>query len=219
MKTRYFLLSAALVIATLFTGCTTDELMKLNGIEVSKSFVGLDMNGGSQSIELNAKGAWAFEAFDADWLTVSPTSGSAGKTTITFTAGPSANDHSLELKLTSGNETQYISVFQPGDPSLKPKYDEFKEGDYWIMFNNEGKWITATPVPDGSTYGYLYAVDAIVSGSELSSSAANAFTFKKVDGGFTIQDASGKYYYMSGTYTSCNVAAEMPASGAVWTVE
>ncbi len=167
MKTRYFLLSAALVIATLFTGCTTDELMKLNNIQVSKSFVGIEMSGGSQSIDLTATGPWAFEAFDADWLTVSPTSGSAGKTTVTFTAGPSANDHSLELKITSGNETQYISVFQPGDPSLKPKYDEFKEGDYWIMFNNDGKWIAATPVPEGSTYGYLYAVDAIVSGSEL----------------------------------------------------
>ena len=219
MKTRYFLLSAALVIATLFTGCTTDEIIKLNGIEVSKSFIGLEMNGGSQSIELTTNGPWAFEAFDADWLTISPTSGSAGKTTVTFTAGPSANDHSLELKITSGNETQYISVFQPGDPSLKPKYDEFKEGDYWIMFNNDGKWIVSLPVPDGSSYGYLYSTDAIVSGSELSSSAANAFTFKKVDGGFTIQDASGRYYYLSGTYTSCNVAAEMPASGAVCTVE
>ncbi|MBO7487833.1 MAG: choice-of-anchor J domain-containing protein [Bacteroidales bacterium] len=219
MKTRYFLLSAALVIATLFTGCTTDELMKLNNIQVSKSFVGIEMNGGSQSIDVTATGPWAFEAFDADWLTVSPTSGSAGKTTVTFSAGPSANDHSLELKITSGNETQYISVFQPGDPSLKPKYDEFKEGDYWIMFNNDGKWIVSLPVPDGSSYGYLYSTDAIVNGSELSSSAANAFTFKKVDGGFTIQDASGKYYYMSGTYTSCNVAAEIPASGAVWTVE
>lgn len=219
MKTRYFLLSAALVIATLLTGCNTEEILKLNNIQVSSSFVGIDMNGGSPSIDVTTTGSWAIEAYDAAWLTVNPTSGSAGKTSITFTAGPSANDRSVELKLTSGNETQYISVFQPGDPSLKPKYDEFKEGDYWIMFNNDGKWIAATPVPDGSTYGYLYAVDAIVNGSELSSSAANAFTFKKVDGGFTIQDASGKYYYMSGTYTSCNVAAEMPASGAVWNVE
>lgn len=219
MKTRYFLLSAALVIATLFTGCAPEELSKLNNIQVSQSFVGIDMNGSSQSIEVTTNGSWAFEAFDADWLTVSPTSGSAGKTTVTFTAGPSANDRSVELKLTCGNETQFVKVVQPGDPSLKPKYDEFKEGDYWIMFNNDGKWIVSLPVPDGSSYGYLYSTDAIVSGSELSSSAANAFTFKKVDGGFTIQDASGKYYYMSGTYTSCNVAAEMPASGAVWTVE
>jgi hypothetical protein len=219
MKTRYFLLSAALVIATLISGCTTENLLKLNNIQVSKSFVGIDMNGGSPSIQITANGPWAFEAFDADWLTVSPASGSAGNSTVTFTAGPSANDREVELKLTCGDDTQYITVVQPGDPSLKPKYDEFKEGDYWIMFDNAGTWIAATPVPEGSTYGYLYAVDAIVSGNELSSSAANAFTFKKVDGGFTIQDASGRYYYMSGTYTSCNVAAEMPSSGAVWTVE
>ena len=219
MKTRYFLLSAALVIATLFTGCTTEALLKLNNIQVSKSIVGLEMSGGSQTIQVTANGSWAIEAFDAPWLTVSPTSGGAGNSTITFTAAGSAKDRAVELKLTCGGETQYIKVSQPGDPSLKPKYDEFKEGDYWITFNNGGTWIAALPVPAGSTYGYLNAVDAIMDGGKPTSKAENAFTFKKVDGGFTIQDATGRYYYMTGTYTSCNVAAEMPAEGAVWTVE
>ncbi|MBR5735928.1 MAG: choice-of-anchor J domain-containing protein [Bacteroidales bacterium] len=219
MKTRYFLLSAALVIATLLTGCTTEEILKLNNIQVSKSMVEIEMNGGSPTIQLTATGSWAIEAFDADWLTVSPTSGGAGNSTITFTAGPSAKDRAVELKLTCGNETQYIKVAQPGDPSLKPKYDEFKEGDYWIMFNNGGTWIALTPVPEGSSYGYLYSVEAKGTYPNLTSTAANAFTFKKVDGGFTMQDASGRYYYMTGTYTSCNVAAEKPADGAVWTVE
>ena len=219
MKTRYFLLSAALVIATLFTGCTTEALLKLNNIQVSKSIVGLEMSGGSQTIQVTTNGSWAIEAFDAPWLTVSPTSGGAGNSTITFTAAGSAKDRAVELKLTCGGETQYIKVSQPGDPSLKPKYDEFKEGDYWITFNNGGTWIAALPVPAGSTYGYLNAVDAIMDGGKPTSKAENAFTFKKVDGGFTIQDATGRYYYMTGTYTSCNVAAEMPAEGAVWTVE
>ena len=219
MKTRYFLLSAALVFATLLTGCTAEGILKLNNIQVSKSMVEIEMNGGSPTIDVTTNAAWAIEAFDADWLTVSPTSGAAGKSTITFSAGASAKDRSVELKLTCGGETQYIRVAQPGDPSLKPKYDEFKEGDYWIMFNWDGKWVSLTPVPDGSSYGYLYSVEAKGTYPDLTSTAANAFTFKKVDGGFTIQDASGKYYYMTGTYTSCNVAAEKPADGAVWTVE
>ena len=100
MKTRYFLLSAALVIATLFTGCTTEGLLKLNNIQVSKSIVGLEMSGGSQSIDVTANGSWAIEPFDAGWLTVNPTSGGAGTTTVTFTAGGSAKDRSVELKLT-----------------------------------------------------------------------------------------------------------------------
>lgn len=219
MKTRYFLFSAALVIATLFTGCTAEGLLKLNNIQVNKSMVEIGMDGGTSSIDVTTTGAWAFEAFDADWLTVTPTSGGAGKTTVTFSAAGSAKDRAVELKLTCGDETQYVKVSQPGDPSLKPKYDEFKEGDYWIMFNNAGTWIALTPVPEGSTYGYLYSVEAKGSYPDLTSAAANAFTFKKVDGGFTMQDASGRYYYMTGTYTSCNVAAEMPADGAVWTVE
>ena len=181
--------------------------------------VEIEMNGGSATIDVTTTGAWAFEAFDADWLTVNPTSGGAGKATVSFSAGASAKDRSVELKITCGDETQYVKVAQPGDPSLKPKYDEFKEGDYWIMFNWDGKWISLTPVPDGSSYGYLYSVEAKGTYPDLTSTAANAFTFKKVDGGFTIQDASGKYYYMTGTYTSCNVAAEKPAEGAVWTVE
>lgn len=218
MKTRYFLLSAALVFATLLTGCTAEGILKLNNIQVSKSMVEIEMNGGSPTIDVTTNGAWAFEAFDADWLTVSPTSGAAGKSTITFSAGASAKDRSVELKLNCGGETQYIRVAQPGDPSLKPKYDEFKEGDYWIMFDNADTWIALTPVPDASSYGWLYSVDAKGTFPNLTSTAANAFTFKKVDGGFTIQDASGKYYYMTGTYNSFNVTKEMPASGGVWDV-
>lgn len=223
MKTRYFLLSAALVFATLLTGCTAEGLLKLNNIQVNKSMVEIDMNGGSPTIDVTTTGPWAIEAYDADWLTVSPTSGGAGNSKITFTAGASAKDRAVELKLTCGGETQYIKVSQPGDPSLKPKYDEFKEGDYWIMFNNAGTWIALTPVPDGSSYGYLYSVEAKGTYPDLSSTAANAFTFKKVDGGFTMQDASGRYYYMTKNaqdkwYTSCNVSTEMPGTGAVWDV-
>ena len=79
MKTRYFLLSAALVLATLLTGCTAEGLLKLNNIQVNKSMVEIDMNGGSPSIDVTTTGPWAIEAYDADWLTVSPTSGAAGK--------------------------------------------------------------------------------------------------------------------------------------------
>lgn len=219
MKTRYFLLSAALVLATLLTGCTAEGLLKLNNIQVNKSMVEIDMNGGSPTIDVTTTGPWAIEAYDADWLTVSPTSGAAGKSTVTFSAGASAKDRAVELKLTCGGETQYIKVSQPGDPALKPKYDEFKGGDYWIMFNNAGTWISLQPVPDGSSYGWLYAEEAKGELPDLTSKAANAFTFTKVDGGFTIQDASGKFYYMTGTYNSFNVAAEMPSAGAVWTVE
>ena len=109
MKTRYFLLSAALVFATLLTGCTAEGILKLNNIQVSKSMVEIEMNGGSPTIDVTTNGAWAFEAFDADWLTVSPTSGAAGKSTITFSAGASAKDRSVELKLTCGG---LKSVFQ-----------------------------------------------------------------------------------------------------------
>ena len=72
------------------------------------------------------------------------------------------------------------------------------DGEYWIIA--DGK--VATPLT--SNYGYLQVTDAI----DGKSYAANAFTFTQVEEGlYTIQDASGKYYYQTGTYNSFNVSA------------
>lgn len=78
------------------------------------------------------------------------------------------------------------------------------DGTYWIVANGN----YATPI--SGNYGYIKVEDA--------GYIDNAFKFTAVEGGYTIQDATGKYYYQTGTYNSFNVAAEMPAEGAVWTI-
>jgi hypothetical protein len=61
-------------------------------------------------------------------------------------------------------------------------------------------------VPVSSSYGYLYTAKANKSeDGKLSSIADNIFTFTAVEGGFSIQDATGKFYAMKGTYTSFNL--------------
>lgn len=106
-------------------------------------------------------------------------------------------------------------VMTPGlKPGEKP-VPVFEAGDYYIAANVSGAYKLATPVT--SSYGYLNVEDALA-GAEIAGYKDHVFTFTAVDGGFTIQDANGKYYYQTGTYNNFNVSASMPADGAVWTV-
>lgn len=106
-------------------------------------------------------------------------------------------------------------VMTPGlKPGEKP-VPVFEAGDYYIAANVNGAYKLATPVT--SNYGYLNVEDALA-GAEIAGYKDHVFTFTAVDGGFTIQDANGKYYYQTGSYNNFNVSASMPADGAVWTV-
>ena len=67
-------------------------------------------------------------------------------------------------------------------------------------------------------YGYLPQYETAANGNFIETNAFYAFTFTEVEGGYTIQDAFDRYVYQTGTYNSFNVADEMPAEGAVWTV-
>lgn len=92
----------------------------------------------------------------------------------------------------------------PVTPEPEPDQPVLADGTYWIVSGTN----YATPLT--SNYGYIKV--------ETAGYVDNAFKFTAVNGGYTIQDATGKYYYQTGTYNSFNVAAEMPAEGAVWTI-
>jgi len=80
------------------------------------------------------------------------------------------------------------------------------DGKYYIKIGDQ----VAEPLPANKSYGYLYLTEA---------APENAFTFKYTEGkGYTISDASGRYYYMSGTYNSFNISAE-PADGQYWVID
>ena len=46
----------------------------------------------------------------------------------------------------------------------------------------------------------------------------NAFTFASAGGGYTIQDAEGRYMYLEGNDGKVSFAVEKPATGAIWSV-
>lgn len=112
MKLRYFIPLFAAVI-TLLTGCKSEEdPIYLDNFKASTSYVALDKNGGSAQITVNATDSWSFDtASIPSWLTVSPTSGSAGPGTISFSAEAYAG-RSATLKVTCGANTQEINVIQ-----------------------------------------------------------------------------------------------------------
>ena len=107
------------------------------------------------------------------------------------------------------SEKYYISPVKPYE-----KVTEFTAGEYLIHANG----FAATALGETLNYGYLPQLEVAANGNFIETNAFYAFTFTEVEGGYTIQDTFGRYVYQTGTYNSFNVAAEMPAEGAVWTV-
>ena len=84
MKLKYFISFFALI--ALLASCSDDEAMTLlDEIQVSSSYVSINVDGGSNTITLSAKEAWSFDAEEfPEWLTVSPMAGGAGETNVTL---------------------------------------------------------------------------------------------------------------------------------------
>jgi hypothetical protein len=110
MKLRYFIPSLIAVFAALFTSCSDkQEPTFLDEIRVSKSYVSLDTNGGSTTIDITTNGNWTVSEIP-EWLTVSPTSGSGiGK--ITFSAEKGVG-RTAEVLITCEGKTQRINIIQ-----------------------------------------------------------------------------------------------------------
>ncbi len=99
------------------------------------------------------------------------------------------------------------------------KVTSISDGNYIISANTTGtSYVVATPLAESYTYGYMYTNDATENNGVIFTSSSNEFTFNKVDGGYTIQDGYGRYYYMDGTYNSFNVSSSLPSSGYIWDV-
>ena len=213
MKLRYFLTSIIACLA-LAIGCTQEELPALSEIQVTPSYFTFGVDGGSKTVTVTAVDAWEVTDVPA-WLNVSPAKGEATGAEgvkVTITAGPTTAEEiqTASLKFNCAGKAQLVTV---GQEAFVPDFPKFTEGEYWIMFDKE------VALPIASEYGYLYTAKASVSeDGKLSSTAGNIFTFKAVEGGFTMQDANGMYYYMKGTFDSFNVDAS-PVDGSVWTVQ
>lgn len=110
MKLKYFIPSFVVAVAAMFTGCSDDkDPTYLSEIRVSSSYVALDTNGGTTSIDITTAGSWSI-ANAPEWLTVSPTSGT-GSGTVSFSAAAGVG-RTAEVLLNCNGKTQRINVIQ-----------------------------------------------------------------------------------------------------------
>lgn len=110
MKLRYFIPTFMALVAML-VGCQSqEEAIYLGNFQVSSSYVSLNTNGGSTQLTVKASDSWSVSNVP-DWLTVSPTSGSAGESTISFSAD-AATGRTATVAVSCGGNVQEINVIQ-----------------------------------------------------------------------------------------------------------
>ena len=219
MKIRN-IIASLFACAAVFSACVPEvevEIASLDDVKVEPSYFGLSSKGGEKNLTMTAKADWTAKSTDETWLTVEPASGKAGediKLTVKAAAVPETADQGrqAEIHVKVGESVQIITVKQDVEIPDIP----FKAGKYFIVVKPDGVAKVAKPV--GSAYGYIYYDDATVNGNNISGTAKHVFTFTEVEGGYTIQDSDGKYYYQKGTYDSFNLDAN-PVEGSVWTVK
>ena len=104
-----------------------------------------------------------------------------------------------------------------GEPApAEPEVPAFEPGAYWIMGTKDNVTKVMSPLAADKNYGYAPSEDAI----DGKSYAKNVFTFAAVEGGYTIADASGRFYYQEKgtTYKTFNAGTDGKLAGCVWTV-
>lgn len=222
MKLRNIIASFLAVVA-IAVGCTEELTGNLSSIQLDQSTIVLPEEGGSATITVTATSDWEVdEATVPAEVTITPMEGKAGETKMTISTEGSANDINADIVILVGAQKQFIKFYQPGDPALKPQFDEFTAGDYWIMCQEAGEWFalksTGCTIDDSGSYNYLYSVPAVVAeDGSLSSTASNVFTFEAVEGGFIIKDPAGGYLYQVAKYNNFYLTSDK-AQASVWTV-
>lgn len=111
MKSKYFFL-LFIAVVTMLVSCDDEfSATLLDEIQVSTSYVSIPVDGGSTPITVTATDNWTLEN-SLQWLTISSISGSAGESTLTFTAESALDGRKGEVKIQCAGETQIINVIQ-----------------------------------------------------------------------------------------------------------
>ncbi len=153
---------------------------------------------------------------DNKWTAPTPSSGTFSNNIWTGDAA--------SVTLTFGTQCRIKSIkVSYGDVAVDPvqkttytKATAIADGSYLIVADADGALKVATPI--SGKYGYLNVVDATATDNVIAMEAGNEFKFTSVDGGYTIQQADGRYLYMRGTYNSFNLS-DARTDGDVFAVE
>lgn len=172
MKTKYIIVSLIAALGFL-TGCVEEADHFLDEVKVTSSYLAFPAGGGSVPTEVTATGAWTVTSLP-DWVTVSPTSGGAGKTTVTFTASAADDTRDAVAKIECGGKTQNINLLQVTEKS-EP-----------VTMTVKQALAVIAPLADQEVAGGTYRVKGIVCKiDEISAQYGNATYYLSDDGSFT----------------------------------
>ena len=218
------IISVLLLVAmclSLFAACGKNEV-DTTGLENAKKFVHSSYiaNSATTSVDYKVMGVAKVDGveYKVEWT--------ANSDKITFTRGEDKfvtvhvpNDNLEDIKYTltgtisdaAGNTATV--TFERVVPARAGVPTTVTTGTYVITWEN----LTFSSLTADKNYGYapfntVTVADGVVSGHFK----ADVLTLTAVDGGFTIQDAHGRYVYLKGTYNSFNVGAEAPEEGHIW---
>lgn len=153
-------LVAAFTMGLACTSCDVDQDPDtyLSEISVSQSYVSLSPEGGSATVDVDAKSNW-YIASAPSWLTVSPMEGEAGNVTLTFSADASLDGRNGEVLFTLDDSltTQRINVIQGVSTITSVTCAEVISGPDGKTYQVTG---TVTSIANQSPYGNFYIADA-----------------------------------------------------------
>ena len=114
MKLRYFIPAFIALVGAMMVSCSDEDTVTLlDEIQVSRSYVPINLEGGEATIDVNAKADWSFEeAGIPEWLTITPMEGKAGETKVKFSAPAANNGRNADLKINCAGRTQNIKIIQ-----------------------------------------------------------------------------------------------------------
>ena len=155
MKLKY-LFAACVACLGLAVACEDDPQYVMEELQVDKSYVAIPMAGGSDEITVTSGQSWSFdETLIPDWLTVTPTNGSNGETTVTFSAPETKIGRDVELKINVGDKEQYVKVMQGLKVATTSTCAEVISGEDGVLYRVTG---TCTGISN-TTYGNWFLQD------------------------------------------------------------
>lgn len=114
MKLKYFIPAFIALVGAMLVSCSDEDTVTLlNEIQVSRSYVPINIDGGEATIDIKTTDSWEIDAEQLpDWLSVTPLKGNAGEGKITFAADKAPDGRSTELKIACAGRNQIINVIQ-----------------------------------------------------------------------------------------------------------
>ncbi len=155
--TAGWLCCGAAALMTLAACSDDDPIGSLATVSLDQTYLVIPEAGGDATLTVNATTDWAFDKVNTvnkesvelpDWLTASTLAGTAGQTVVTFHANATTGGRETELRISVGDQKQFVKVRQG---SLEAAAATCAE----IMTGTEGKNYRVTGrVTKIANYGY-----------------------------------------------------------------